>query len=235
MLRKLIVEAIGTFFLVLTIGQVVIGTEGPAAALAPLAIAAALMVVIYAGGHISGAHYNPAVTVAVWLRGRATAAEVIPYWAAQIAGAAAASLAVGYLKRGVPVVAAAPEVGPALLAEFLFTFALCYVILNVATARGTEGNSNYGLAIAFTVLAGAYAVGGISGGAFNPAVAIGAMMMGLVAPSSLWLFFLAEFAAGIAAALLFNALDLGADKTLHSEGTRPDAVSPAASTGAPGR
>ena len=230
MLRKLIVEGIGTFFLVFTIGQVVIGVEGPAAALAPLAIGSALMVMIYAGGHISGGHFNPAVTLAVWMRGRARAAEVLPYWVAQIAGAVLAAPTVRYLKAGAVTTPGTPEPGPALLAEFLFTFALCYVVLNVATARGTEGNSNYGLAIGFTVLVGAYAVGGVSGGAFNPAVAIGITAMGISALQSLWIFLVANLAGGAAAGLLFNALDLGQDRALHLEASREDVVSPAAST-----
>jgi aquaporin Z len=233
MLRKLIVEAIGTFFLVLTIGQVVVGAEGAAAALAPLAIGAALMAMIYAGGHISGAHYNPAVTLAVWMRGRAATAEVLPYWAAQVGGAALAAMVVRYFNAGVAVFANSPEVGPALLAEFLFTFALCYVVLNVATTKGTEGNSNYGLAIGFTVLAGAYSVGAISGGAFNPAVAVGVTLMGISAPVSLWIFLAADLLGGAAAATVFNALDLGADKALHVEAARQPSIDPAASTGAP--
>jgi aquaporin Z len=230
MLRKLIVEAIGTFFLVFTIGLMVIGTEGTVAALAPLAIASALMVMVYAGGHISGAHYNPAVTVAVWLRGRAKAGEVLPYWIAQVGGALLASFVVRYLRGGTAITPMSPELGPALLAEFLFTFALCYVVLNVATARGTDGNSNYGLAIGFTVLTGAYAVGSISGGAFNPAVAVGITAMGLSAVANLWIYLAAELLAGAAAALLFNALDLGQDKPLHLDAATAGSVAPAAST-----
>jgi aquaporin Z len=233
MLRKLLVEAIGTFFLVLTIGQVVIGTDGPAAALAPLAIGSALMVMIYAGGHISGGHYNPAVTLAVWLRGKAATAELVPYWIAQVAGAVLAAGAVRYLKDGVQVTAGTPELLPAVIAEFLFTFALCYVVLNVATARGTEGNSNYGLAIGFTVLTGAYAVGGVSGGAFNPAVAVGITVMGLSAPGSLWILLVGDLLGGAAAGLLFNALDLGDDKALHVEPARQAGIDPAAATATP--
>ena len=230
MFRKLAVEGIGTFFFVLTIGLVVIGSEGVAAALAPVAIGSALMVMIYAGGHISGGHYNPAVTLAVWMRGKATSAEVLPYWAAQIAGAAVAAAAVRYLTGGVIDSPGTVEMVPALLAEFLFTFALCYVVLNVATARGTEGNSNYGLAIGFTVLIGAFSVGAISGGAFNPAVAVGITLMGLSAPASLWILLVGDLLGGAAAAAVFNGLDLGDDKTLHVEGTREHAVDPAAAT-----
>lgn len=211
MARKLILEFIGTFFFVLVIGQVVVGAEGIGAALAPLAIGSALMVVVYATGHISGGHVNPAVTLAVWLRGKAATEEVLPYWAAQITGGALAALIVRYFKAGVQVVPAEPAVVPALLAEFLFTFALCFVVLSTATAKGSEGNSYFGLAIGFTVLAGAYSVGGISGGVFNPAVAVGITVMGLSALSNLWIFVVANLLGGAAAAYLFNALDLGED------------------------
>ena len=94
----------------------------------------------------------------------------------------------------------------ALIAEFLYTFALCYVVLNVATAKGTSGNPTYGLAIGFTVLAGAYAVGGVSGGAFNPAVAVGITMMGLSAMANIWIFLVANLAAGAAAGMLYKAM-----------------------------
>lgn len=212
MARKLIVEAIGTFFLVLTIGQVVL--EPGAGALAPLAIGSVLMVMIYAGGHISGGHYNPAVTLGVFLRRSATAAELGGYWVAQVLGAVFAALVTGYLKPDAVVTAADPAIGQAFVAEFLFTFALVYVVLNVATARGTKDNSYFGLAIGFTVLVGAYSVGAISGGAFNPAVAVGITVLGLSAPAFLWVFIVANLLGGAAAGFLFNALDLGDDKAL---------------------
>src|SRR5947209_13868838 len=200
MLRKLVVEAIGTFFLVLTVGQTVINPANqPSGALAPLAIGSALMVMVYAGGHISGAHYNPAVTLAVWLRGKCTTPEMAGYMVAQLVGAAAAAGAVLFFKHGAAATPAPLSAGPALLAEFLFTFALAYVVLNVATTAGTSGNSYYGLAIGFTVLVGAYAVGGVSGGAFNPAVAVGITLVGLSAPGSLWVFLVADFLGGAAA------------------------------------
>lgn len=226
MARKLVVEMIGTFFFVLTIGQVVI--DPGAGNLAPVAIGSALMVMIFAGGHISGGHYNPAVTLGVMLRGKATGTDLAGYWAAQLIGAALAALAVRYFKGDYMVTPLEPNVGAALLAEFLITFALVYVVLNVATAKGNEGNSHYGLAIGFTVMAGAYAVGGISGGAFNPAVALGITMLGLTAVANIWIYLVANLAGGVAAALLFNALDLGDDK--------PTAATPAQQRGleAPG-
>jgi aquaporin Z len=200
-MKKLLVEAIGTFFLVFTIGMTVI--DPGAGPLAPLAIGAALAVMIFAGGHISGGHYNPAVSFAAAIRGALSWMELLPYWIAQVAGALVASGAVIYLKGGAAPKAMAPVAGPALLAEFLFTFALCYVVLNVATAKSTKGNSFYGWAIGFTVLTGAFAVGGISGGAFNPAVAIGLITMKIVAAGSLWIYLVANLLGGAAAATVF--------------------------------
>ena len=202
---KYLCELIGTFFLVLTIGCTVIG--GVAGIIPPLAIGSALMVMIFAGGHLSGGHYNPAVTFGVWLRGRCDAKDVLPYMASQVLGAVLAALSVKYLRSGAEVVVAKPDVGRALLAEFLFTFALVYVVLNVATAKGTVGNSFYGLAIGFTVLTGAFAVGDISGGAFNPAVAVGISVLGLSSWSNLWIFLVANFLGGAAAAGVFRLLN----------------------------
>ncbi len=231
-LKKLAVEFLGTFFLVLTVGQVVVGakSDSPALALAPLAIGSALMVMVYAGGHVSGGHYNPAVTLAVWMRGKCSTSEMPAYMASQVVGAAVAAFTVLYLKDNPQLVATPPDVGRALLAEFLFTFALCYVVLNVATSRGTEGNSNYGLAIGFTVLVGAFAVGGISGGAFNPAVAVGVTLMGLSGWASIWIFLVADFLGGAAAALIYNALDLNDDKSINATRAEQEGLRPAAST-----
>jgi aquaporin Z len=208
MTRKLIVEAVGTFFFVLVIGMTVVAGSP----LAPLAIGSALMVIVYAGGHISGGHYNPAVSLAAMLRGKLASGELLAYWGAQVGGAALAALVVRYLTSGSRITAFSPAVVPALLVEFLFTFALCYVVLNVATARGTEGNSFYGLAIGFTVLIGALSVGSISGGAFNPAVAVGITLIGLSSVSALWILIVANLLGGVAAAWLFNTLDLGDDR-----------------------
>lgn len=203
-MKKYIAEFIGTFFLVLTIGCTVLpGTPG---VIAPLAIGAALMVLVYAGGHISGAHYNPVVTLAIFLRGKCPAKDVLPYWIAQLAATAAAAMVAIFLcgKSGTPM--EIKNVPAALAAEFLFTFALVYVVLNVATAKGTSGNSFYGVAIGMIVMAGAFAVGGISGGAFNPAVAIGLGVMKLVNFSQIWIHLVADFAGAVAATLTFKAL-----------------------------
>jgi aquaporin Z len=205
-MRKFIVEFIGTFFLVLTIGLTVI--PGSAGVIAPLAIGSVLMVMVYAGGHISGAHYNPAVTLGVLLRGRCTMADVPLYMVAQILGAVAAAFVVKFLVgSGTAAGALALDVTKSLIAEFLFTFALVYVVLNVATAKSTSGNSYYGLAIGFVVMVGAFSVGGISGGAFNPAVALSVPFMGLLNWSDIWIHLVADFAGGAAAALVFNLLN----------------------------
>ncbi len=210
MARKLIVEFIGTFFLVFTIGQVVMAPG--AGSLAPIAIGAALMVMVYAGGHISGGHYNPAVSLAVTLRGKCTPPEFVGYIIAQFVAAVAASGAVAFIKGGLPIPPPPVNVGPALLAEFLFTFALAYMVLNVATVDKVAGNSYYGLAIGSTVMVGAFSVGAVSGGAFNPAMAVGITIMHLSAASSLWVLLLGDFLGGAAAAGLFLALNLGDDK-----------------------
>lgn len=216
MAGKLIVEAIGTFFLVFTIGQTV---KGPNASdLAPLAIGSALMVMVYAGGHYSGGHYNPAVTLGVTLRGKMTWAEAVPYMVAQVVGAVAAAGLVLFIKSrtSATVAPSTPneyEMIAQAIGDFLFTFALVFVVLNSATARGTAGNSFYGLAIGFTVMVGAFAVGPVSGGAFNPAVGVGVFVMGLAGTTRLIIYLVADFLGGAAAALLFRALDMGGDRT----------------------
>ena len=204
-MKKYIAEFIGTFFLVLTIGCTVI--PGAAGVIAPLAIGAALMVMVFAGGHISGAHFNPAVTLAVFIRGRCPAKDVVPYWLAQIAAAtAAAVVAVFHVgKSGTPMVIT--NIPQALAAEFLFTFALAYVVLNCATAKGTLNNSFYGLAIGMTVMVGAFSVGSISGGAFNPAVAVGLGVMKLVNLAQIWIHISSELVGGMLAAVTFKILN----------------------------
>jgi len=204
---KYLTEFIGTFFLVLTIGC----TAGPDYPLAPVAIGAVLMTMIFAGGHVSGGHYNPAVTLGVTMRGRCSVADAIPYIVAQVAAAIAAAVAVKFLLAGPVLDGIKPgtnfPVAKALLAELLYTFALVYVVLNVATAKANANNSFYGLAIGFTVLAGAVSVGKISGGAFNPAVAIGVSIIGMASWTNLWVYLVADFAGAAAAAVVFRVIN----------------------------
>ncbi len=202
---KYIVEFIGAFFLVFTVGMTVINPEGPIA-LAALAIGSSLMIMVYAGGHISGGHYNPAVTLAVTLRGKCSPADAVPYMIAQVLAAAAAGYLVLYFKPDAVITAKALHAGPSIIAELLFTFALCFVVLNAATAKANQGNSFYGLAIGFTVVVGALAVGPVSGGAFNPVVAIGACIMGVLKWSDVWMHLTGEFAGAVLAAVAFKTL-----------------------------
>jgi aquaporin Z len=200
-------EVVGTYFLVLTIGLTSL-SQSP---LAPLAIGCSLMIMVYMGGHVSGAHYNPAVTLAVWMRGKLPAGDIAPYWIAQLLGAILAALTVLYLTG--KTFAAAPgadvSMGRALAVEAIFTFALALVVLNSATARQTEKNSFYGLAIGFTIVVAAFAGGSISGGAFNPAVGIGPMLidtlMGHGGMSNVWLYIVGPLAGAALAALFFRA------------------------------
>ena len=198
-MKTYIVEFIGTFFLIL--GAAMYGAVGASLA---------LMVMIYAGGHISGAHYNPALTLAALIRGKATLKEAVPYWIAQFVAAIAAALVVLYIFK---IEGAGncriPEDGmlKAVAAEVLGTFALAYVFLNVATTTGTKGNSFYGIAIAGTVLAMAWIVGSFSGGAFNPAVGIGLSIQKTFCWQQVWVYFVGPLAGGALAAIVFNYIN----------------------------
>ena len=204
-MRKYIAELIGTFFLVLTIGMVVLGNKGD---FAPIAIGSVLMVMIYAGGYISGAHYNPAVTLAVLVRGRITIAEAVAYIIVQVAGAVLASyLALYFFPETATLAPGLPDKVRALIAELIGTFALAYVVLNVATSKETSGNNYFGLAIGFTVLCMAYAFGPVSGGAFNPAVAVGLLIMDLVSGGDLWVYMAGCFGGGLLAAIAFRIIN----------------------------
>jgi aquaporin Z len=199
-MKKYLVEFIGTFFLVFTVGASV----RSGAPLAAFAIGASLMIMVFAGGHISGGHYNPAVTLGVFLRGKCPGRDVVPYWIAQFLAAIVAAVTVIFL-FGKPIGPALHGTVPSVIAEFLFTFALVWVVLNTATSKGTAGNSFYGLAIGMTITTGVIALGGISGGAFNPGVALGVFTMGLESSKQLGVFIVSELAGGAVAALAYRA------------------------------
>jgi aquaporin Z len=206
--RKYVTECIGTFFL--TFAVAVAALTG--SVFVPLAAGGTLMAMIYAGGHISGAHYNPAVTIAALVRRRISVRDATAYWAAQVAGGAIAAVIARFVAAPVRVktlALAGHTEAAAAVAELLITFALCYVVLNVATSKDQPDNGFYGLAIGFTVAAGAFAVGDISGGVFNPAVALGGAAGGLFAWPTIWVYVLAELTAGVAAGLTFLALNPG--------------------------
>lgn len=214
-MRKYVAEFIGTFFLVFTVGMCVLGgTRNPnLATLAPFAIGSVLMVMIFAGGHISGAHFNPAVTIAVWVRGKCTPLDGVCYIVAQLLAGTAAAMLVVHVYF--------PPVGGnnqllfkdqdaiiiGMVSEFLFTFALAYVVLNSATSKDTSGNSFYGLAIGFTVLSGAIAVGAFSRGVFNPAVATGIRLMNIAPLEDMWVYGAAQVTAALVAGIAFRLLN----------------------------
>jgi aquaporin Z len=203
--KKLLTEFVGTFFLVLIIGLAVTGD--PALAAVPIGIG--LAVLVYMGGHISGAHYNPAVSTALLMQGKMPSADFVPYVVSQIGGAIAAAAMV-LLVTGqsfAPTPAADIGIVAPLVVEVLFTFLLALVVLNTATHAKTAGNSYYGLAIGGTVLVAAWVGGGISGGAFNPAVGIGPTLVHALAGegsfASLWLYLVGPLAGGVLAAMVF--------------------------------
>ena len=198
-MRKTITEFLGTFFLVM--GAALYGAIGASLA---------LMAMIYAGGHISGAHYNPAVSLAVWIRGGFKIGDMIGYWMSQFAGAILAAVLAANLfevqgREGCFI----PDdmILKAVSAEVMGTFALAFVVLNVATAKGTAGNSFYGLAIGGTVLAMAITVGQYSGGALNPGVALGFAIMEKICWSEIWIYLVGSFAGATLAALVFNLMN----------------------------
>jgi aquaporin Z len=210
-MNKYAVEFLSTFFLFMTIGTAAVLAEAP---LAPLAIGGVLIVLVYAGGHISGAHYNPAVTLGVFIRGRCDGKDVAPYILAQLLGASLAAFVVVKI-FGPSVLEAGKSIdvhefgksGAVVAAELLFTFALVYVILNVSTSKNTEGNHYFGLAIGSTVMVGAFTVGSISLGGFNPAVSFGLCLVGKLAWADSWMHFLPQILGGVLAAFTFKALN----------------------------
>ena len=206
-MNRLFNEFLGTFFLVFTIALA--GVYGLGGAYAPLAIGFVLVAMVYAGGHISKAHYNPAVSLAFWIRGcYITKRELFNFILVQLLGAALAS--------GIAIFVFAPEteiqpvefpILPALVAEFLFTFMLVWVIMNVATAKANVGNQFYGIAIGFTVAGGIYTVGVISLAIFNPAVAVALVLLGKMNAVDLWIPFVGSIAGALAATSIFNAIN----------------------------
>ena len=210
-MKSFVTEFIGTFFLVFTVCL----TAGMGNEYAPFAIGSALMIMVYMGGHISGGHYNPAVTLAVYLRGKMAVRDVAPYMIMQLLGAIIAALVAHWLTGR--AFAPDPGVGTkpigALAGEFFFTFALALVVLNVATASKTAGNSYFGLAIGFTVMVGAYAVGLISGGALNPAVGTGPALVRFAVEggtlANVWIYLVGPFLGGAAAAGVFKVQNPG--------------------------
>ena len=205
-MRAYLTEFIGIYFLVLTIGLTVLGGTP----FAPLAIGGSLMVMVFMGGHVSGAHYNPAVSIACAMRKKLPWSEVPPYIAAQLAGALAGALTVRAILGQTFTLTPAEGIGSgtAVLVEALYTFALCLVVLNVATIQKTKGNSFYGLAIGFTIVVAAFAGGPISGGAFNPGVGFGPIVVHSIfgdgTLGDLWIYVVGPLIGAVAAAAAFG-------------------------------
>lgn len=203
-MKNYVVEFIGTMLFVCAIGLAVTN----AGDMAPLAIGATLMVMVYAGGHISGGHYNPAVSLGLWIAGKLPTSELVPYRISQILGSVVgAGLVIAIVGAGDATTLSASTLA-IVLSELIFTFALVWVVLNVATTKASDKMSYYGLAIGFTVVAGAYAVGNISGGAFNPAVVIGNAIDWLLSWSQIWMHLIATMAGWLVAWGVFKALNI---------------------------
>jgi len=203
---KFLTELVGT-----AIFLSVIALSGPIGTLAPLAIGGALMAMVYMGGHISGAHYNPAVSLGAALRRKMPAADLLPYWAAQLIGAVIAFTFGHLVSSQTPGIhpGAHASIGAALAVEIFFTTALVLVVLNAAMTPATKGNSYYGLAIGFTIVVAAFAGGPISGGAFNPAVGFGATFGAAVyvsgSWSDLWIYIVGPFIGAVIGAVIHAA------------------------------
>jgi aquaporin Z len=205
-MRKNLTEFIGTFFLVLTVGLSVLSGSP----LAPLAIGSSLMIMVYMGGHISGGHYNGAVSFAAFLRGKIDGPTFVAYLISQLLGALCAALIVYWILGKTFPCAPGPTATPlaALIVEILYTFALCLVVLNTAYSADTQGNSYYGLAIGFTIVVGAVGGGPISGGAFNPDVGTGPIIIDAILAhgswANIWIYIVGPFLGGALAAWVFG-------------------------------
>ena len=216
MVAKLLTEFIGTFFLVLSVCLTL--TQGLSAA--PIAIGAVLMVLTYMGGHISGAHYNPALSLAAMMRGSLRDLEILPYWLFQILGALAGAY-ISQLITGASIALSPPDainalsIGPWLV-EILFTFVLVLVFLNSTTSSGTVGNSFYGLAVGFMYGAAILAGGAISGGAFNPAVGVGPNLIDGLSTENLILHVVGPLIGAAFATLVFRIQEGYVARTISS-------------------
>lgn len=210
-MNKYITEFIGTFFWVLT---AVLSANNGSDTMAPLAVGAVLMAMVYAGSHISGGYYNPAVTLAMLMRGKVDRSDAIYYIVVQVLGGLVAAMMAVFLlncQLRVDIRPVQHDVLCSLLAEFLGTFALVYVVLNVTTVRSHADNSHYGLAIGFALAAMGFALRDISGGAFNPAVALGISVAGMTDWSELWIYLAGTLLGAAAAATVFGVVSENQD------------------------
>ena len=199
-MRKLLMELIGTMFLMMAVAF---------SGNSPIAVGLMLAVMVYSGRHLSGAHYNPAVSVAAWIQGKMEAADALKHMVAQLVGAGLGWCVFRLVTGGgfalMPV--AEHELWHGMLVEALFTFALATVVLNVRS-----DNSAHGLAIGFALAAMVYSGAGVSGGAFNPAVGIGPQIMEAISggdfdASTLALYGVGPLVGGALAAVVYKFLN----------------------------
>jgi aquaporin Z len=203
-MKNALSEFVGTLLLVLVFGLTVVPPNvGP---FAPLAIGAVLAALISAGGRLSMPHYNPALTLASWLRGRSEAKSIAPVMLAQLMGGIAAALLVYFFRSGNTVHLGVFDPVKALAAEFLFTFLLAYVFLNFASQGTGGGNSSAGLMVGLAYCAGLYGATPLSGGSLNPAVSVGLCVAGAAEWSAVWIPLIGSFAGAAFAAIISKSL-----------------------------
>ncbi len=201
-MKKYAVELLGTFFLVLTVAM-----SGNI-----FAIGAVLAAIIYIGAPVSGAHFNPAVSLAIWMQKKISSLELGRYVVAQMIGGLLAAAVSFFIlsQKFIPAPGESVNWLTAVSAEIIFTFLLAFTVLNVALPKKAQGNQYFGLAIALTVVAGAFCVGSISGAAFNPAVGISPLLFDLSNISQYWsgigLYLVGPLVGGALASLAYTQL-----------------------------
>jgi aquaporin Z len=210
--KKYIAEFIGTFFLTLAVCMTTFSKVS--ADIQPIAIGMTLMALIYTMGYMSGAHFNPAITIGIWLRGRIDSKDAGIYIVAQLVGAAAAALISGVLISAkpqlAPVAITTPQyfsMIPALLAELIGAFALMWIVLNVATTKTLEGNNFYGITIGLGLTGLIYIFGSVSGSVFNPAVAMATCITQFNSWQNIWIGLVGTIAGAALAAVLFKFIN----------------------------
>lgn len=205
-MKKYLAEGLGTFFLTLT---VILVSNNDTEGFAPLAVGVLYTAMIYAGARVSGAHYNPAISVAMLLRGSLDRRDLPYYILAQTLGAVLSALIGGFLLAcgdNADVQAHQNEGLCAVVAEFLGAFMLMYVFLQVITTRENKDQSFYGIAIGCSMTAGMYVLGNISGGLFNPAVALGASIVDLYFWADFWIYLVGPLLGAAAATTVYQLM-----------------------------